>query len=179
MNSKTIAIAVSLASVLSLGIAGPASAGPNAAYLRLAVDGAAVDGCVTLEGRIGTFEVNAFGHSLTQEQDAASGVPTGRRQHKPVTIRMDASCGGSVAVYNAMVNNENVTEWELSFWRPSQAGKEEQFYTIVLEDARVVGISSSGGATLSVELIVAFSYRTITWNHLDSGDSVSDDWTAE
>ncbi len=89
-NATRIRIALSLAGVLTIGGAGHASAALNA-YLRLSVDGAVVQGCVTLEGRIDTFEVTAFGHTLTRPHDAATGIPTGRQEHKPVTMRLDKS----------------------------------------------------------------------------------------
>src|SRR5829696_8166488 len=76
-----------------------------------------IKGGVTQKGREGKIAVIAVSHEIVSPRDAASGLPTGKRMHKPfvITKELDKS---TPLLYNVLVNNENITEWELQFWTP-------------------------------------------------------------
>ena len=97
-------------------------------------------GSVTQKGREGKIMIIAVSHEITSPRDAASGLPTGKRMHKPfvVTKELDKS---TPLLFNALVNNENVPEWELQFWQPSQTGAEKQHYTVKLVNANIASIN--------------------------------------
>ena len=45
-----------------------------------------IKGSVTQKGREGTIEVIGLSHSILSPRDAASGLPSGKRMHKPLVI---------------------------------------------------------------------------------------------
>ena len=71
-----------------------------------------IKGSVIQKGREGKIMVIAVSHENFAPRDAASGLATGIRQHKPfvITKEIDKS---SPLFYRALVNNENITTWEL------------------------------------------------------------------
>src|SRR6187401_2230480 len=81
-----------------------------------------IKGSVTQKGREGKIMVIAVSHEIMSPRDAASGLPTGKRMHKPfvVTKELDKS---SPLLYNVLCNNENVTEWKLEFWTQQISAK--------------------------------------------------------
>ena len=96
------------------------------AYLRLKGQTQGdIKGSVTQKGREDTIMVIATSHEVLSPRDAASGLPTGKRQHKPFTITKEVD-KSSPLLYGVLVNNENVTEWKLEYWQPSASGKEQQ-----------------------------------------------------
>jgi len=98
-----------------------------------------IKGSVTQRGRSGKIAVIAVNHEIVSPRDAASGLPTGKRMHKPfiITKELDKS---TPALYSALVNNENLPEWELQFWRPNTTGNEKQHYTVRLTNANIASI---------------------------------------
>src|SRR5262245_39408907 len=104
-----------------------------------------INGSVTQAGRKDKIMVIAVSHEIVSPRDPASGLPTGKRQHKPmvVTKELDKS---SPLLYNALVNNENISEWELQFWTPqikatSGTGVEVQHFTVKLVNANIASIA--------------------------------------
>ncbi|MCC6527252.1 MAG: type VI secretion system tube protein Hcp [Polyangiaceae bacterium] len=160
------------------------------AYLRLkGQKTGAVDGSVTQKGREKAIMVIAVSHSIVSPRDAASGLPTGKRQHKPfvITKELDKS---SPLLYNLLVNNENVSEWKLEFWTPQISrgggtGAEVQHYTVELLNANIASIDFRMLNNKNPELTryaeyeeVAFTYQKITWTWKDGGITAMDDWEA-
>jgi type VI secretion system secreted protein Hcp len=128
-----------------------------------------IKGDCAMKGREKTIEVIAVSHSVISPRDSASGMPTGKRQHKPyqVTIQ-NGSCVPQL--YYALTNNEMVTEWTLHFYRPSPSGAEEQYYTVALANASIASIDFKMANVKHPELTrfteyldVAFTYEKITW----------------
>ncbi len=143
-----------------------------------------VKGSVTQKGREDSIMVVAVNHEIISPRDAASGLPTGKRQHKPVRIMCEVDKATPI-LYNILVNNENVTEWELQFWRPSRAGTEEQFYTIKLTNANIARIEADTANNKIPELMrlpdmitYDFTYQKIEWTWKDGGITAMDDWEA-
>lgn len=142
-----------------------------------------IEGSVTQAGREGTLEVYGFTHELTAERDAASGLPTGKRQHKPLTITKPVD-KASPLLQQALVTNENITEWAIRFYRPERTGKEEQYYTITLENATVVNMRTEQlntqypeNGSHAVREHVSFTYEKITWTNENEGTSAQDFWS--
>src|SRR6476469_2672271 len=107
----------------------------------------AVDGTIEITGqRQGPFSkspltITAVSHEIVSPRDPASGLPTGKRQHKPFVITKELD-KATPLLYNVLVNNENITEWSLEFWKPSPQGAENQHYTIDLVNANIASIRS-------------------------------------
>lgn len=146
-----------------------------------------IKGSVTQKGREGKIMVIAVSHEIVSPRDAASGLPTGKRMHKPfvITKELDKS---SPLLYNALVNNENISEWELQFWTPqlkaaTGTGQEVQHYTVKLTNANIASIAFRMANNKHPDLMkfaeyeeIAFTYQKIEWTWTDGGIMAMDDW---
>ncbi|UQA62547.1 Hcp family type VI secretion system effector [Polyangium aurulentum] len=146
-----------------------------------------IKGSVTQKGRENKIMVIATSHEIISPRDAASGLPTGKRMHKPfvITKEIDKS---SPLLYNALVNNENISEWELQYWTPQikatqGVGTEVQHYTVRLINANIASINFRMANNKHPELMkfaeyeeVSFTYQKIEWTWNDGGIMAMDDW---
>lgn len=154
------------------------------AYLTLKCNGSDIMGDVEQSGREGSIEVYGFGHSIISPRDAASGLPTGKRQHRPVRV-IKAIDSATPLLYNALFNNHTCTDVFLRFWRPTATGQEQQFYTIELENATISSVMPTmannrvpENAAFPVLEVISFSYQKIIVTIEDGGITAEDDWRA-
>jgi type VI secretion system secreted protein Hcp len=155
------------------------------AYLRLTGDTQGeIKGGVTQAGREDSIMVIAFDHQVVSPRDTASGLPTGKRQHQPLTITKEID-EATPLLMNALVNNENITDWELRFWQPSRSGRAVQHYTIQLVNASISAIRAEMLNNKYPENMqheerehVSFCYQRIIWTWVDGGITAEDDWEA-
>jgi len=153
------------------------------AYLRLTGETQGeIKGGVTQAGREDSILVIGMSHSVNSPRDAASGQPTGKRQHKPITLTKPID-RASPLLAHALVNNENITSFTLRFWEPSRSGQEVQFYTIQLENATVSDIRTEmlnnkypENMQHEVREHVSFTYQKIIWTFEKGGITAEDDW---
>ena len=159
------------------GAAGPA--GPAGRDGRDGQPGAAaanpdaVNGTLTVTGqKQGAFSQSpmvliGLSHEIISPRDPASGLPTGKRQHKPITItkQMDAA---SPLFLNALVDNENLTSVLIGLLRNGQ-----QIATIKLTNANLATYDLHGTTETW-----SFTYQKITWTWVDGGITAEDDWEA-
>ena len=146
-----------------------------------------IKGSVTQKGREGKIAVIAVSHEIISPRDPASGLPTGKRMHKPfvITKELDKS---SPLLYNALVNNENIPDWQLQHWTPqikaaTGTGSEVQHYTVKLTNANVASIAFRMANNKHPDLMkfaeyeeIAFTYQKIEWTWNDGGITAGDDW---
>lgn len=135
-------------------------------------------------GREGSIVVIAVQHEIVSPRDAASGLPTGKRQHKPIVITKEID-KATPLLYRAFVENENLPRLKLEYWQPSKTGKEVQFYTVELHNAGIAGIRFELPNTKDPENIllkemeyISFTYQHISWTWMEGGISSEDDWEA-
>jgi type VI secretion system secreted protein Hcp len=155
------------------------------AYLRLKGETQGdIKGSVTQKGREETIMVIGTHHEVESPRDAASGLPTGKRQHKPFTITKEVD-QSTPLLYNVLVNNENITEWKLEYWQPSKSGAEVQHYTVELVNASVSEIRQEMLNNKYPENMqhkerehISFCYQKIIWTWVDGGITAEDDWEA-
>jgi type VI secretion system secreted protein Hcp len=144
-----------------------------------------IKGSVTQKGREGSLEVIAVSHEVVSPRDPASGLPTGKRMHKPYTVTTEVD-QATPLLYSALVNNENITKWTLNFWRPNAAGIEKNYYRVELANGSISSISMRMLNNRNPENMkyapfheTAFTYQRITWTILDPTTiSTTDDWLA-
>jgi type VI secretion system secreted protein Hcp len=141
-----------------------------------------IKGSVTQKGREGKIMVIAVSHEILSPRDPASGLPTGKRMHKPMVITKELD-KSTPLLYNVLVNNENITEWQLQFWRPSATGAEQQHFTIKLTNANIASIAMRLPNNKHPDLMkfetyeeIAFTYQKIEWVWTDGGITAMDDW---
>src|SRR6267142_926076 len=115
--------------------------GPLLVYLTLkGQKQGATKGSVTQKGREGSISVQYMQSEIISPRDPSSGLPTGKRQHKPFVLRkvLDQS---TPKLINALVTNDNLTEATFNFWKPSATGAETQHFTIKLTNANIASFN--------------------------------------
>ena len=159
------------------------------AYLRLkGAKQGDIKGSVTQKGREGRIAVIAVSHEIVSPRDAASGLPTGKRQHKPLVITKELD-KASPLLRAALVSNESLTSVTLDFFSAKApgpaagAGLEVNDFTISLTNASIASIEmvmpnnkNPDLAKLATYEEIAFTYQKITWTWNDGGITASDDW---
>ena len=155
-------------------------AGSGTSSLYMSVKGQKqgdIKGGLTQKGLENFIDVDAWSHEIVSPRDAASGLPTGKRQHKPITItkRIDKA---TPKLYSALTQNENLVSVELRFYRTSaKTGANELYFTVKLENANIASINNSTDQTSGGEIeMVSFTYQKITWTWMDGGITATDDW---
>src|SRR3954467_12202062 len=104
-----------------------------------------IKGGVTQKGREGKIMVIAVSHEVISPRDAASGLPTGKRMHKPIVITKELD-KSSPLIMGMMTTNENIPSWSCEFWAPQKqaagtgTGQEVQNYTIELVNANIASV---------------------------------------
>ena len=145
-----------------------------------------INGSVDHPGRENSMEVVEFSHSRSQAIDSASGLPSGKRQHRPIRITKPVD-KASPLLQTAMTNNESLTTVRIDFYTSSNSGAEQQYYTVELLNARITNISQSINARntenwdfIPVPAIetITLVYDKITWTWEDGGIAAEDDWVA-
>jgi len=161
------------------------------AYLKLkGQKQGAINGSVTQKGRENSIMVIAVSHSIVSPRDAASGLPSGKRMHKPYVITKELDMATPL-LYNALCQNENISEWQLQFWttayndRTQSVGSEMQHFTVKLTNASICAIDFRMANNKHPDLMkfnefeeVAFVYQKIEWTWIKGGITAMDDWEA-
>lgn len=119
-----------------------------------------------------------FSYEVTSPRDPATGLASGKRQHKPLTI-IKARGASSPQIYQALVTNEGLESVDVEFIRTDKQGKEYVSYIIQLTDATVSDfrqyVDPAGAQPLES---VSFTFRRIEEQSKDGNTSVIDDWQA-
>ncbi|AUX44724.1 hypothetical protein SOCE26_061910 [Sorangium cellulosum] len=155
-----------------------------------------IKGSITQAGRKEKIGVIAVHHQITSPRDPATGLPSGKRQHKPLVITKELD-KSSPLLYQALVTNEVISDWELMFYSSGISaqkamGNEQNHYTIKLVNATISNIEffmehtrkAAAGGTSGLDLQVqtpeyekvAFTYQKIIWTWIDGGVTAEDDW---
>lgn len=150
-----------------------------------------IKGGVTQKGREGSIAVQYLQSNIVSPRDPASGLPTGKRQHKPLVFRKSVD-KSTPLLMNALVSNENLPTAEFKFWRTStQIGTEQQYFTIKLTNANIassnlyhpdsydstapaIANGTAGGGQELEEYTL--TYQKIQWTWVDGGITAEDDW---
>lgn len=142
----------------------------------------AIKGGVTQKGREDWIECHAFEHNILSPRDPASGLPTGKRMHKPVKI-VKSIDKATPLLFKVLVDNENLPEVKFSFFRPSAAGKEQLYYTVELVNANIAEVKPIVLNVKNPELMkfpdmeeIHFTYQKIICTFVDGGITAEDDW---
>ena len=126
------------------------------------------------------MRVYSIEHKITSPRDAASGLPTGKRQHHPVIILKEQD-STSPGLFAALTTNEFV-DVEIRFMRANVKGAagtggEEHYFTYKLTDANISEIATLNdpGGAIPLEH-VAFTYHKIEKTYVNGGITAEDDW---
>ena len=155
------------------------------AYLRLASKAQGkIEGPVTQAGRENTIEVFGWNHEVIAPRDAASGMATGKRQHKALTITK-AVDKTTPQLMKALITAESITSFSLECWRVASDGAQEPYYRIELENAGITGIAAEQldsqepeNTDQPIREHVSFVYQKIIWTWLEGGITAEDSLAA-
>lgn len=141
-------------------------------------------GNIFVEGHEDQILVQEIKHIVTVPTDPQSGQPAGQRVHQPLIF----TCALNKSVpllYNALATGEMLSNVEVAWYRTSMDGKQEHFFSTILEDAIVVNIEAKlphaqdpEKADYTQLIDVSLAYRKVMWEHTVAGTSGSDDWRA-
>jgi len=94
-------------------------------------------GEVSAKGHENSIEVHGFEFGVAASSAIGSGQATARRQYKHLVLmkRLDSS---STSLLSALATNDEVKELKLALRKPGDG--QEDFFTITLAGARVVGV---------------------------------------
>ncbi len=168
-RSLDVALFLSVMALASFATAS-ASAQRAVAFISGATTGPIAGGSV-VPGYEGWHDVTLMRQEVTSPRDAGSGLPTGRRTHAPLRLRLPEAVG-SVLLHDLQRRNEVTTVQVVML---GADGTTE--YTIDLTGARVSQVRVAWNATDGVVYEVEFSYTRITWTHDPGGTTATDDWT--
>jgi type VI secretion system secreted protein Hcp len=97
------------------------------------------------------IEATSFSYGVISPRDAATGMATGRRQHKPVRIKKEWS-SASPQLFQALVSNELLTSVTLDFVLPDPAtGQMLLDHSIKLTNAFITSIEHASDTYQSNE----------------------------
>jgi type VI secretion system secreted protein Hcp len=102
--------------------------------------------------------ITGLSHEIVSPRDPASGLPTGKRQHKPLTITKEIDRSTPLFL-NALVTNENLPTVKISI----TDGTSNTIMTIELTNASVADRSEEGATEH-----ISFTYQI----------TARDDWQA-
>ncbi len=140
-----------------------------------------IEGSCDIEEREGTILVQAFDHAVEVPTDQR-GVAAGRRVHRPMMISKEID-KSTPMLYQALCEEENLTEVRLDWYRIDSMGTEELYFSIILENARIMRIHpwvpnvlDRRNEGLRHMEDVFFSYEKITWIWEPDGIEYEDAW---
>ena len=130
-----------------------------------------IRGECTIRGLENSIVCIGFSHEIISPRDAASGLPTGRRQHKPLRVIKYAD-KTTPLFYSALVRNENLPTVVLKFFQTDAKGNAVNYLKITLMNANLSRVASDFPNLETLE----FTYQKIEWLHVPSGTVADDDW---
>lgn len=156
---------------------------PIPAYMWLKDDGGAdIKGSVTVQDREGSIEIIGFGHGVNLPIDSKTGSITGSRNHSPMHIEKEFDTS-SPYLYKAVATGQSLKSAELKWYRINYAGKEEEYFIMLLEGVKVVGVNPgmantklSGMSQLNHVESIGLMYERITWHYKDGNIKFTDSW---
>jgi type VI secretion system secreted protein Hcp len=141
-----------------------------------------IQGSVTQKGREGTIAVIASSHAILSPRDPATGLPTGKRQHRPLSITKELDRSTPI-LRSALTSNETLTTCDLLFYRADKTGIEAQYFTIRLTNASIASMEMQMPNNKHADLTaletfedVTFVYQKIEWTWTDGSVAAADDW---
>ncbi len=155
----------------------------NTMYLKVkGANQGDIKGDCTQSGREKAILVYSMDHAVEIPRDTHTGLPSGQRIHKPLKV-LKHKDQASPLLFQACCSGEHISSFELDFYRISDKGQEEHYFTIKLENAIIVEMREFTPTTFLEENKpyhdmeeVFFSYEKIVWTYEPDGIESEDDW---
>ncbi|MGL1932070.1 MAG: type VI secretion system tube protein Hcp [Desulfotalea sp.] len=130
-----------------------------------------------------TILVYSVEHTVEIPKDTHTGLPTGQRIHKPLTITKHVD-NATPKLNQACCTGEQLTV-EIDHYHIDPTGVEKKYFTIKLEEAIIVNARHFKPTTFLPENKpyhdmgeISFTYSKITWTYADGNIEYTDDWKA-
>lgn len=143
-----------------------------------------IEGSVKVKGHEGKILIQAVDHTITIPESPQTGLPTGKRIHRPMTVTKEID-KSSPKLFQALTSGEQLKTVSLEYYRISPKGTEEKYYTVNLSNAIMTNIRSwtPNCLTPSNQQIghmedVSFTYEKISWTFEPDGIEAEDSWLA-
>ena len=140
-----------------------------------------IEGSCEMQGREGTILLQALKHTVDMPRSPQTGLPTGKRQHGPLTVTKEVD-KSTPKLYQALCAGEQLTV-TIKWYRIDPTGTEEHYFTTKLEDAIITEITAwmpnaldQSKASFKHMEDVSFTYRKIIWTWEPDGIESEDDW---
>lgn len=144
-----------------------------------------IPGELTSKGNEKLWEVFAFNHEIVSPRDAATGLASGKRMHKPLKLVVKVGTTTPLLM-NAIVNNENLTKVTFKLYHPDSRGQRVLYLTITLTNASISDITSwlpnrvdPVNDAYSPFHEISFTYQKIEWRGDPGGVVGQDDWQVQ
>ena len=135
-------------------------------------------------GREGTTQVVQVNHRVDIPTDTQRGIPMSERRHGTMNLVLEADTA-IPSLYQAACTGQVLEEFELMWYRITDEGMQEHYFSHVLSDVRVSAVEmvlpdtqnpefDETGHRVGLEL----NYEKILWKHME-GFEFEDAWTME
>ncbi|MCU6198459.1 type VI secretion system tube protein Hcp [Citrobacter cronae] len=146
-------------------------------------NGSPIIGGSEVIGREGSIEVLQLSHGMNVPHDGNTGRLTSGRKHSPMGILKEID-QSSPYLCRALCENHKLQKATIKWYRTNAAGQEEEFYHMILENVKIVGLHPSlphinlnsvnaQNPTESLSLM----YEKKTWKYLNGNIQFTDAWT--
>jgi type VI secretion system secreted protein Hcp len=173
--ARVLAFLAATSALAWIGSPVPATAAPDGKALASAQP--TTRHVAVLKGSAGevSIDVLALTHEIISPRDAASGLPSGKRQHKPFTITKPVD-KSSPLLFESLVKGEPF-QVEVTTLRRT-GGRWMPFVTVRLDNAFVAAINPRSADDRPTEE-VSFYYGKIAFSYAETGTTVEDVWGGE
>ncbi len=133
-------------------------------------------------GREKSIEALAFEYCVNIPTDKFTGSTTGTRQH--MTVQLTKSyCPASPILFDACCHGKTLKQMIIKWYRISKHGKEEEYFTHLLDDVKVVSyqqtlahVKETKHDKYTHQDQIEFRFAKITLKHHDGNIEASDEW---
>lgn len=147
-----------------------------AMYIESQVQGQ-ITGDITFPSEESNIGVTGFSSSVYMPYDPASGQATGRRQYSPIIINKSFD-SASIRMNLAFLATEQLNLVRLHFYKAESQGQSVHYYTVELQNARIVSYDQTTDDTAPVQETWGFTFQRIMWideiNNLETTDNWAD-----
>ena len=141
-----------------------------------------IDGELAQKGKERLWAVNAYNLEIQQPTDAATGLATGKKVFRPVSVVVAAGSIQTPALHSLFASNRTLTTVEIRFWQPSNSGLEVHYVTVRLTNAKILALREWVANIKDPEFLkypqqhqVEFTYEKIEWmTTVNGGGTVVD-----
>ncbi len=142
-----------------------------------------IKGSVYREEHKDKIGVIAIDHDITSPRDVHTGQASGKRTHGSFKITKEVDAATPL-LYQALCTNEVMKSIEIRWYRTTEQGEEENYFTTSLTDATIsnmkeIMVLTKDKTKMDLPFMeeVAFTYKKIVWRHETAKTEAQDDWT--